>query len=90
MWGPALERPILLPPARRLCVATCLPLCLCLCLCLCLQVDDFHKWLSGKQEEQAKLAAHEDPAFKAEEVTSWLMRLQKVGGRWVACVDVQL
>jgi hypothetical protein len=42
------------------------------------QVEDFASWLTGKQEEQGKLAAHEDPAFKTQEVTSWLGRVQKV------------
>ncbi len=49
-------------------------------LCPALQVDNFTSWLEGKKEEQAKLAAHEDPAFKSDEVDSWLVRLQKVGG----------
>jgi hypothetical protein len=47
-----------------------------------LQVEDFASWLGGKQEEQGKLAAHQDPAFKTQEVTSWLGRVQKVRRQW--------
>lgn len=43
------------------------------------QVDNFTSWLEGKKGEQGKLAAHEDPAFKSEDVHAWLVRLQKVG-----------
>ncbi|KAL4458458.1 hypothetical protein ABPG75_013323 [Micractinium tetrahymenae] len=48
---------------------------------LAAQVDNFTSWLEGKKEEQAKLAAHQDPAFKSEEVTTWLVRLQKAFNR---------
>lgn len=45
------------------------------------QVDNFTSWLEGKKEEQGKLAAHEDPAFRSEEVNTWLARLQKAFNR---------
>ncbi len=41
-------------------------------------MDNFTAWLDDGEAAQAKRAAHEDPAFKSEEVSSWLMRLQKV------------
>lgn len=41
------------------------------------KVDNFTAWLDDGEAQQAKRAAHEDPAFKSEEVSSWLMRLQK-------------
>ena len=41
-------------------------------------MDNFTAWLDDGEAQQAKRAAHEDPAFKSEEVSSWLMRLQKV------------
>ncbi|KAI3435832.1 hypothetical protein D9Q98_001890 [Chlorella vulgaris] len=45
------------------------------------KVDNFSSWLTGKQAEQAQRAPHEDPAFKAEEVTSWMTRLQQAFSR---------
>lgn len=41
------------------------------------QVDNFSAWLTSKQAEQAARAPHDEPAFRAEEVTTWLARLQQ-------------
>lgn len=41
------------------------------------KVDEFAKWLAGKQGEQEKRAAHEEPAFRSEQVNAWAARLHK-------------
>jgi hypoxia up-regulated 1 len=45
---------------------------------LAAKVDNFSAWLTSKQAEQAARAPHDEPAFRAEEVTTWLARLQQV------------
>lgn len=45
------------------------------------QVDNFTSWLEEKEGEQAKRAPHEAPTYLSEEVSTLLLRLQKVGAR---------
>ncbi|PSC68342.1 heat shock 70 kDa 17 isoform A [Micractinium conductrix] len=44
---------------------------------LAAQVDNFTAWLAGKQEEQGKLWAHQDPVLLSDDVTVKLAALQK-------------